>query len=528
MRRTENVKTIGKLQPYEYFDVIAGTGTGGISACMLGRLRMSVEMAIEEYAKLVKEVFKEKKLGGRTMYKQTKLEEALKALIRKATGDEGEKMNQGQDNSGCKTMVFAMARHNLNAGLPVMFRSYTATTNPGPDCAIWEAVCATMAHPDLFKGVDIVESGVVQSFIGGELGCSNPLGHVLAEVKRVYPGHQVGCIVSIGAGHARTIRMPNPVWWNRAQDVMVMRDMATDSERVAEEMALRFEGASGVYFRFDVDHGMQDMKDGSWEKLGEAMQHTRAYLQKSETNRKLQDLTRVSEAQPELRAITTAQAAGQMVAVREPEELVQYMRCPAPTKFYTGREDENTRVIACITGGRNERRVCVVFGLGGVGKTQLVLNVISRTWDEWDHIIYVEASSQEAIEKALKEYAGAKNIGQAHLDVINWLESCGERWLLVFDNADNPTTNIQQYIPARDRGGSVLITTRLPDLGTLAEGPNSVCQLSGMSHADGTALLVKIASSRNQQMSDEARDAAQGLVKEFGGLALAITHAAHA
>ena len=123
-----------------------------------------------------------------------------------------------------------MSGHNLNAGLPVIFRSYTVSVNPGPECAIWEAIYATMARPDLFKAIDIVESSVSQSIVGGELGCSNPLAHVLTEIRRVYPDREVACITSIGAGHGRTIQVPSPSRWYRTQDVIVMKDMATDSE----------------------------------------------------------------------------------------------------------------------------------------------------------------------------------------------------------------------------------------------------------------------------------------------------------
>ncbi|EUC61082.1 patatin-like phospholipase [Rhizoctonia solani AG-3 Rhs1AP] len=287
MHRVENINTGRKIHPYEYFDLIAGTGTGGISACMLGRLRMPIDRAISQYAKLVKEVFKETKMIGPTMYKGTKLQGVLKAMVREATGDEGEVMNEVTEHEACKTAIFAMSRHNLNAGMPVLFRSYTVTANPGPDSTIWEALYATMAHPDLFKSIEIVDSSVSQSFVGGELGCSNPIAHVLSEVKRVYPDRQVACIISIGAGHTRTIQVPSPSRWRRTQDVIVMKDMAIDGERVAEEMVARFEGTSGVYFRFNVDQGLQNMRDGSWERLGEAMQHTKAYLRRGDTNQKL-------------------------------------------------------------------------------------------------------------------------------------------------------------------------------------------------------------------------------------------------
>ncbi|KAL5631737.1 hypothetical protein ACGC1H_007293 [Rhizoctonia solani] len=458
------------------------------------------------------------------MYKGTKLQEALNKMIREATGDEGERMIDDQRSAECRTVVFAMTRHNLNASLPVMFRSYTVTSNPGPDCTIREALYATMAHPDLFKPIDIVDGSISQSFVGGELGCNNPLPHVLSEVKRIYPDRQVACIISIGAGHARTIQVPAPSRWHRTQDVSVMKEMARDSERVAEEMMGRFEGTGAIYLRFNVDQGMQNMKDGSWEKMGEAMQHTKAYLQKRETNHKLEEAVRAGTERRG--AVTTAQAAGQISRVPDAaNQPAGFKRCPLPTVFYTGRVDENMRLISCITGEKNELRVCVVYGLGGVGKTQLVLNVIERTWDEWDHIIYVDASSVESIESALTAFGTANKSGEVHTDVIRWLETCGKRWLVAFDNADTASTNLRQYIPARGRGSSVLITTRLPDLARLARGPDCVCHLSSMNQLDGTALLLKLICSGNQPMMDDDKTSTDQLVQDFGGLALAIVHA---
>ncbi|CAE6440361.1 unnamed protein product [Rhizoctonia solani] len=417
-----------------------------------------------------------------------------------------------------------MAQHNLNAGLPILFRSYTVAANPGPDCAISEALHATMAHPDLFKSIDILESSVVQSFVGGELGCNNPIAHVLSEANRIYSEHTIGSVVSIGAGHARTIRVPKPSRWLRTQDMLVMKGMATDSERAAEEMVARFEGTSDVYFRFNVDQGMQNMKQGSWERLGETMEHTKAYLQKGEVNQRLQ--VAVRKIVERRGTVSTTHAAGKIPhLVEATHRLTGFKHCPAPTKFYTGREDEIAQLIACITEKHNRLPVCVVYGLGGVGKTQLVLSVVERTWNNWDHVIYVDASSAEAIEKVLHGFGKAKNIGEEWTDVISWLESCGERWLMVFDNADTPATNIEQYMPARGERGSIMITTRLPDLTNLASKPECVCHLSSMNQADGKALLLKIIGSRNQRISDDDMKTVEELVRDFGCLALAIVHA---
>ncbi|CAE7094984.1 unnamed protein product [Rhizoctonia solani] len=526
--RTEGVKP---LDPHELFDMIAGTGTGGISACMLGRLLMSIDKAITEYTRIMETAFSEKKMSGPTLYKGTKLQEALKTMVRNAAGNEEATLIEGQASRRCKTAVFAMARHNMNASIPILFRSYDAATNPGPGCTIWQALHATMAHPELFKGIDILDTSVSQSFIGGEVGCSNPLAHVLTEVRQLYPTRRIACIVSIGAGHARTIQVPNPSWWQlvpRTRDLVVMKDMATDSERVAEEMTIRFRGRAGVYYRFNVDQGMQDMKDGSWERLGEVVEHTRVYLQTSRTDQKLDEAARTSVNKRGV--ISTPHAAGQVPntdeSAAEPTDQATSIikRVPAPTAVYTGREDENIQVITCIIGGDDERRVCVIYGLGGVGKTQLVLSVIERTRDQWDHVIFVDASSNATVETDLKDFATANGIGSSYQETMRWLETCRQRWLVVLDNADTPSTNIRQYIPS-GRHGSVLITTRLPDLDRLAKGPGSVCHLSSMSNEDGLALFMKAARVDDHYLPPNDINCAKVLLKDFGGLALAIVHA---
>ena len=47
----------GRLEPWQEFDMIAGTSTGGLIAIMLGRLRMSVDECIETYKTLSQRIF---------------------------------------------------------------------------------------------------------------------------------------------------------------------------------------------------------------------------------------------------------------------------------------------------------------------------------------------------------------------------------------------------------------------------------------------------------------------------------------
>ncbi|CAE6433136.1 unnamed protein product [Rhizoctonia solani] len=73
-------------KPCEMFDIIAGTGTGGLIAILLGRLGLQVEDAIEMYQQIVKDTFSQRKLSGEETFKTTKLENAIIRVLERYTG----------------------------------------------------------------------------------------------------------------------------------------------------------------------------------------------------------------------------------------------------------------------------------------------------------------------------------------------------------------------------------------------------------------------------------------------------------
>ena len=82
-------------KPCDYFDLIAGTGTGGLIAIMLGRLRLDIETCMDVYVRMTKKVFEtDKTIAGipykQTLFKASKLEEAIKACVREHTFFEDE------------------------------------------------------------------------------------------------------------------------------------------------------------------------------------------------------------------------------------------------------------------------------------------------------------------------------------------------------------------------------------------------------------------------------------------------------
>lgn len=77
-------------KPCDHFDLICGTGTGGLIAIMLGRLRLDLETCKEVYVRMTKRVFEtDKTIAGipyrSTLFKASKLEEAIRECVREHT-----------------------------------------------------------------------------------------------------------------------------------------------------------------------------------------------------------------------------------------------------------------------------------------------------------------------------------------------------------------------------------------------------------------------------------------------------------
>lgn len=82
-------------KPCDHFDLIVGTGTGGLIALMLGRLRLDLETCKELYVRLTRMVFEtDKTIAGipyrSTLFKASRLEAAIKECVREHTIHEGE------------------------------------------------------------------------------------------------------------------------------------------------------------------------------------------------------------------------------------------------------------------------------------------------------------------------------------------------------------------------------------------------------------------------------------------------------
>jgi Tetratricopeptide repeat/AAA ATPase domain len=219
--------------------------------------------------------------------------------------------------------------------------------------------------------------------------------------------------------------------------------------------------------------------------------------------------------QPGLAAATTT---GEAVPDRAASSRV--WNIPAPVRSFTGRE---TQLTALRNHLRSQLRATLVpaaalYGLGGIGKTQLARAYAHRYRDDYRLGWWIPAETPLTATTALAELAvrlGAdadlpqpRQVSFAH-EVL--AEQDG--WLLVFDNATDPAA-LEPLLPATGNG-HVLITSRSAAWHGLAD-PIAVDLLP----LDAAVRLLQ------QRSGDPDQQAAEALADELGRLPLALEQAA--
>lgn len=254
--------------------MIAGTSTGGLIAVMLGVLEMDINICIEKYQELAKEVFPKPKapdlLGivkkiqivlGVNRYDYAKLETVIKDIVKtqakplvpeNVSDDRREilpmdfRTSPDGTEPKCKVMLCATAER---LAAVTIFRSYHlqgAAEAGNIQCCIWEACRATSAAPFFLAPIRIGLS----RYVDGALSCNNPAAKLLEEARTISGDREVGSLLSLGTG----IRQLQDVFTG-LKIVKTLKEKVLQTQDTHGALLKQFSGRK-VYHRFDVNIGL--------------------------------------------------------------------------------------------------------------------------------------------------------------------------------------------------------------------------------------------------------------------------------
>jgi tetratricopeptide (TPR) repeat protein len=224
------------------------------------------------------------------------------------------------------------------------------------------------------------------------------------------------------------------------------------------------------------------------------------------------------------------------------------------SRFFTGRQDILERLDACFavrdTGGK-PRREFLLYGMGGVGKTQIALKAADdledryvaaipfdrmqapsrastdRSGNRFKHIFHVDGTdavtaSQSYASICQKQLLGYGTTNEMRDLALRWIEGLSDEWLMIYDNCPEQE-RFQPILPRRNKG-NVIYTSR--SQGFQADIPTQwVCEVKPLEEDDAVDLLLKIAGHEHLRTDPEEIKSSREIVASVGYLPLAIESA---
>ncbi|OAP54709.1 hypothetical protein AYL99_11157 [Fonsecaea erecta] len=223
---------------------------------------------------------------------------------------------------------------------------------------------------------------------------------------------------------------------------------------------------------------------------------------------------------------------------------LDHLAIPEAAQF-VARENELAEMRRLLR-GHNPRSAVVLHGLGGIGKTQLAIKYITQHRERYTAIFWLNANDEGSLKSSFRNVAqrvledqGASvsigalasvdldgNLDQVVTAVNTWLNlKTNTRWLMIYDNYDNPRTagnldpsavDIRQFLPRADHG-SIIITTRSAQV---SQGyPLHIRKLQNIQES------LEILSNTSKRGNIQNDRGAIALVRELDGLPLALSAA---
>jgi hypothetical protein len=150
---------------------------------------------------------------------------------------------------------------------------------------------------------------------------------------------------------------------------------------------------------------------------------------------------------------------------------------------------------------QNQQRL-VLGGIGGIGKTSLAIAYAKSRSKDYSSVLWLNAASEAALKGSFRSIAhlifnvqdpavleGEKSIERVH----QWLANSGNtRWLLIFDNYDDPDDfRIDKFLPPTTSHGAIIVTTRHPE-----QVPGGVLDINRLEDITDSLKILQTRSKR--------------------------------
>ncbi|KAH8797612.1 quinon protein alcohol dehydrogenase-like superfamily [Flagelloscypha sp. PMI_526] len=301
----------GTFKVCDAFDLVIGTGTGGLIAFMFSVLKLSIQDAKDAYIQLYRTAFAPESISREE--RGWLLRSALKELLDIRASGSGSlnaplsltKMRDiKKKNDGCKCAITAMSA--ANTASPVLLRTYQGR-NASVNCLPLEVLLATLADIEFFPAVEIG----TEEFISSNLGYFNPSEELLKEAASIFPSDTIAAIVSIGAGRPPPVSVNDLEGFPRA-----VVEHAIDCQAASDRIKARFSRHPGLYIRLEVDTiSFNERNETRTSRCGSVISHSRAYLKRDEVRGMLEGLSRSLTDRPN--RLKTRELSGPNAGVME-------------------------------------------------------------------------------------------------------------------------------------------------------------------------------------------------------------------
>lgn len=233
----------------ELFDLVAGTSTGGILACALGRpgARPAAEL-VDLYRTEGPRIFS-RTLGRKITSALGYLDEKYDDTALRATLERYLEPARLSDS----LVPLLVTSYDLPSRTPYFFKSWRAKADPDWDFPLAEVARATAAAPTYFEPECITApDGQELALVDGGVFATNPAMCAFAEARRLDP-HAAPFVVSLGTGQlTRPIAGRDAAGWGLLQWVRPLIDVVFDGVADTVEYQLNELAADGDAVRLQV------------------------------------------------------------------------------------------------------------------------------------------------------------------------------------------------------------------------------------------------------------------------------------